>query len=491
MKLEFLTEELRCLTPVLRDSRLLEDSAEAVLPDQCPEVREILHVGGNALLRGQETSEGRLTVSAAVSASALVQPDGAAVEVLEVYIPMSMTLEDPRLHAGHVLAVDLQLRRLEAHMSGPRKVQIRATVSVSVAVWERSGFSLPVSCSSDQVAVYRQKTPLQVLVEMSDKRYDLEDNVQITEPGNLETIADCEATVVHTDVRMTGSRAIFRSEIRLRVLYLDRDGALQVAQAELPYSQYIDLEEGAEEDQLILRTAITGLDTDRTAEGTLNLSIGLNTRAQVFARREAACITDLYALQGEVTPRWAERTMESLLDAKETELQGKTTLHGGEKILGVWCQPGEADVERDGEQVHISLPVSLRLLSRDGQQLRSDSGRITVTGTIHAAPDTVLRGNGLSLRGTASPGFEGVDIRVTGTLTMETIGVSRLTMVEDAEWTDTSPDPDRPGLVIRRSAPGETLWSLAKQYRTSVETISQANDLIGDPVPGTLLLIPG
>ena len=491
MKLEFLTEELRCFTPVLRDSRLLEDSAEAVLPDRCPEVREILHVGGNALLRGQETGEGRIAVSAAVSAAALVQPDGGDMEVLEVYIPMSMTLEDPRLHAGHVSAVDLQLRRLEAHMSGPRKVQIRAAVSLTVAVWEKAGFNLPVSCNADQVAVYQQKVPLQVLTGLWDKRYDLEDSVQITEPGNLEAIADCEAAVVHTDVRMTGSRAIFRGEIRLRVLYLDRDGALQLAHTELPYSQYIDLEEGAEEDQLVLRTAITGLDTDKAEDGSLNLSIGLCTSARVYARREASCITDLYALQGEVAPKWAEQTVESLLDAKETELQGKTTLSAGEKVLGVWCQPGELDFQRDSEQVHLSLPVSLRVLSGDGQQLRTDSGRVTLTGIIHAAPDTILRGSGLRLSAAPSPGLDGVDIRVTGVLTLETMGISHLMTVEEAEWTDTPLNPERPGLVIRRSAPGETLWSLAKQYRTSMDTIAQANDLGGDPTPGTLLLIPG
>ena len=47
-----------------------------------------------------------------------------------------------------------------------------------------------------------------------------------------------------------------------------------------------------------------------------------------------------------------------------------------------------------------------------------------------------------------------------------------------------------PSLILRRMAVGETLWDIAKQYRTDEEAIRNANHLEDGTVPSGLLLIP-
>ena len=49
-----------------------------------------------------------------------------------------------------------------------------------------------------------------------------------------------------------------------------------------------------------------------------------------------------------------------------------------------------------------------------------------------------------------------------------------------------------PSLILRKMGPGETLWSIAKQYRATREGILTVNDLTGEEQisPDKLLLIP-
>lgn len=76
LKLEFLTEAMEYLRPVLREIKTVEETAEAIIPDSCPDVTEILYTDGLSYLRGKELSEGAMSVSAGVSASVLCKPDG-------------------------------------------------------------------------------------------------------------------------------------------------------------------------------------------------------------------------------------------------------------------------------------------------------------------------------------------------------------------------------------------------------------------------------
>ena len=50
---------------------------------------------------------------------------------------------------------------------------------------------------------------------------------------------------------------------------------------------------------------------------------------------------------------------------------------------------------------------------------------------------------------------------------------------------------EQPALSLRRARDGETLWDLAKAYRTAPDLVEAANHMEpGDPLPQGLLLIP-
>ncbi len=50
------------------------------------------------------------------------------------------------------------------------------------------------------------------------------------------------------------------------------------------------------------------------------------------------------------------------------------------------------------------------------------------------------------------------------------------------------PEGPQPSLILRRMAEGETLWDIARQYRTDEEAIRAANELTEDRPEGMLLI---
>ena len=53
------------------------------------------------------------------------------------------------------------------------------------------------------------------------------------------------------------------------------------------------------------------------------------------------------------------------------------------------------------------------------------------------------------------------------------------------------PEKEHPSLVLRRIEKDETLWDVAKAYRTDPALILQANDVQdGEPLPDGMILIP-
>ncbi len=494
LKLEFLTEAMEYLRPVLRETKTVEETAEAIIPDSCPDVAEILYTDGLSYLRGKELSEGAVSVSAGVSASVLCKPDGRKEpEVVEVYIPLSLRLENHALKPGLLCSVQVQLRRLDSHMVNPRKVLVRATVAVTVWVWEPCREEHPRSLAAGEAELLLGTAPMKLLGALGEKNYTAEDSLRLSPDGHGLRLVSCGAEITHQDARLTGARAVFKGTVKLTALYLSDGGALETGTAQLPFSQYIDLGDCRETDELRLYTCLTGADIELTADGGgLNAALQLMTRAEVYTMRELSYIKDLYSLRGEASPMLEKRHYESLLDRQYFAPTGRGSVPlGGSRVVLCTCEPGEISHARSGETTTFTLPVTVQVLTEDNGDLRGGSTRVELTCSTQASPGCRFEAAVEGLQVTSSTTGEAVEVQVTGEVSVSTYATGEIDEIAGAEVTELEPSQEVPGLIIRRPKPGESLWSLAKHYRTTMSAISAANGLEGEPTPDMLLLIPG
>lgn len=494
MKLEFLTEQTTCLGQVLREMKMAEETAEVILPDSCPDAAQVLFSSGMAFLRGKELTEGRLTISAGVSGMALVQPqEDAPTEVVEAYIPISIRLENPSIQPGMEAEVCISLRRLDGHLVNPRKVMLRAAVSAEITLWERRQEQHITGCAKRNVCMLRKTMPIRCLSAMGEKNYTVEDTVQPTPAGTIRQLAGVQAELRHTDARLTGTRAVLKGEAELRLLYQDSEGTFTSGTAILPFSQYIDLGDCGEEDELQLTSCLTGADVEPTIEGSgVNVTLQLLTTAKVWSRQDMGYMADAYSLKGTLTPETEERSYHSLLDRQFFSPIGRGTVTGEmQRVVYCTCLPGEGMHSREGEAVTFAMPVTVGVLWEDGQgQLHSSSAEVQLESASRAAEDCRFRLRMEDVHAVASMGGDGAELRLTGTLEADSFGESRMTEVVGADWQEEAPEQGGPGLVIRRIRPGETLWDAAKAAKTTEQAIMEANGLKEDQQPQGMLLIP-
>ena len=341
LKLEFLTETLQYLRPVLRETKTGEESAETIIPDSIPDVSEVLSASGMAFLRGRELSEGRAAVAAGISASVLVQPEGqSAPEVIEQYLPISFSFENSLIRPDLKSRVQVTLQRVEGHLVNPRKLLIRALVTVELEIFAPCRETHPTGALTPEVETLTEPRALRLMTAMEEKRYSIEDSIRFEPEGTGRKIAACRTELSHTESRLTGTRAVFRGNLKLSILYLTEDGQLLPATAELPFSQYIDLECEDGEQTLELESALCGLDAGLSADGgSLELSAQIQTRAAVIGTMEPAWVTDLYACAGEAEVQWQELSYESLLDTQLFSVTGRGSSPAGGQPLVAGIMP--------------------------------------------------------------------------------------------------------------------------------------------------------
>jgi hypothetical protein len=261
----------------------------------------------------------------------------------------------------------------------------------------------------------------------------------------------------------------------------------------VPFSQYIDLEECQETDELQLRSCLTGADVTTSSDGGgLNVTLQLLTTAEVYRRQELSYIGDIYSLMGQVTPEAKDQSYDSLLDQQFFAPVGHGTVPGQyAHVIYADCLPGAFSSRRNGEQVEFSLPLTAQvLLETEDGALRGASSGLSLTAVTQAAERCrfVLEPEALTVSG--SIGVDSVDIKVTGNLSVSTYSSMEFAEIIGGELSEEALTRNGPGLIIRRPSSSETLWDIAKAYRTTTQAIMEANGLEGELISDQMLLIP-
>lgn len=492
MKLNFDKKTMEYLRPVLRETRSVEESAEIIIPDTCPDGERVLFTCGNACYRGKELTEETLNVAVGVSAWSLVQPEGRKhPELVEAYIPMSLHISSAVIHSGQNCRVEVNLRRLEGMLVNPRKVMIRAVLAITVWVYENEKEEHLVSCVDDSVEMLGEVAPVRRLLGLEEKQYTVEDTVSFEAQTPPKTICGARVRIVHTDQRMAGSKAVLKGQAELSVSYLDKEGQFCTGHSTLTFSQYVDLGVYTEESDFYLYTIPGGLDMDLSGDGTeLHVSLRLCTAAELWSQQEISYVEDIYSLGGIVTPETAERSYYCLIDRQVFAPAASGTPEGlPGRVVSVCCIPGTSQIRRKGEQVQFTVPVKVQALCEgENGNLEGAFVELELQASTLASENCRFEIMLEELKGSAAPG--GLGVKVEGVMTVATFGAVEFSEILGGELTETEANLDGPGIVIRRCGQQDSLWNMAKMHRTTREAIMGANGLEGEPMPGRMLLIP-
>ncbi len=498
LKREF-ADGYRSETPILLS---LEETAETVVPDHDPDVARIVDVSACLLLQDQSVADGRLTASGSVALTLLyLSEETTGLRALEYRIPYEHRADLPDGCTDACL--EGSVCHVEARLLNPRKFFTRLdvdwritpyraiTLATCSEISEREDYSIQTLCETYDVSLIR-----------SLKKSEFVFADELTLPGGKETIAELLRSHILlrlTEAKPLGSKLVLKGAVCLSLLYAGESGTLFTYAEELPFSQIMDRATGgAEGDDLSAALALAdseiriGTDSDRS----VSVRLLLNSFVVCRSTQSVCCISDLYSTSCELDAQmesvalWRAPVQSTVTQSVREQLNTGTEVT---RVLSVDVCFSGAGTRREGERAVFFASAAVTLLYLDEADTPlSLRRRLDISADAPYESDVQVCMEAVCAEEvTANINPDGVELRfparflLTRTESHYCACLSRLSI----QQRDGS---DAPLLVLRALEEGETLWDVAKQYRTTVETILNANELSESSVleAGRMLLIP-
>ena len=496
MEANFERKKIFCLDPALQQVQNNEQTLEIKLQEGMPDVGQVLTAWGQPILRSKEWREDMVQFSGGMMVWVLYAPEeGSSVQCVQGWIPFQMRWDLPENLPEGTLRLRCLSRFVDGRSTSPRKILVRAGMAAMAEAFVPEEIeTVTVKQQPQEVALRKNTYPVRLMKEAGEKAFSMEEELFL--PDSVPKIGKLLSWRMNpriTDQRILADKAVLRGNGNLHVVYCSDAGQLHSWDFEMPFSQYTDLR-GEYGNDARMETALmpTGMELDLRENGNLDFKGGMTAQYLITDKEPLTLVEDVYSPARELTVHQEELTAPVVLENRRENLYGEQTISADANLAAdVQFLPDFPRQRRTDAGVELDNSGQFQILyyGEDGNLHGSSArweGKQTISGDENSqflaipmgAEAQALTGNGKILAKAELP------MELT-TFTRQTFLM--VTGVELGEKKQT--DPNRPSLIVRRAG-NSSLWDIAKTYGSTMEAISHANGLSGEPAADQMLLIP-
>ncbi len=478
------------------------------LPDYCPDIQKILKCQMYPRITGRGITGDRLELDGNCLVKVFyLDAEGATVRCCENTESFSVAIQLKKPADNGCISADTRVEYINCRAANSRRMDIHGAFSLCARVVCSGDCTVTGAVLDEDVEQELTSVDFTTLTAFETRPFSVEEVLELPEgkPG-ADTVLHASAAVNSLDFKVIPNKVMIKGDIALKMLYcpIPEEGTLpECMEYEIPFTQMVDCGGITDDCRTDLRIQVIACDI-QIKNDYAGDKIYFDTQIRLLASVSAYCdgntavVSDAYSKKYDATLEYTEAEPESLCDLFEETLLEKNTFQvegGAERIIDVWSEMCDVTASQRDGGIHFEGKYNICMLainSENGIFYFERVAEYSFDRPCQAAGELRIDAN--SIVADMNYRFSSGEVELKEELRLTAAVFCRRTIrtIERMEADETKPIQEDPAaLCIYYAEKGERLWEVARTYRSSVDAICRENDLTGDSIPDSrMLLIP-
>lgn len=473
------------------------------VPDVSPDLYRILASGANVLIKDCEVLADKVVVNGQVMVNVLYASDmeGRPLDSLDVSANFSQGIEIPGARPKMKETVNAVIQHVDCYMINSRKLNIKVIMDLYCRVEDLFDLELAMDVRGlSDIQVLRESNNFKYVAGHNRDQYEISDDMEIpNDSPAVGKILKTDFRVSLKEDKLSDGKIEVNGIIGSSILYssADENRSIEYLEFETPFTQYIEVpaaERGMEcvTDVALKECYADALEDSNGEKRLITVNSVLNINARVFKTAEEDVVVDAYSPSKVIDIGRSMFNMNELVGRCHSNMVVKESMgikHGEPEIekachVGVMPVVNEVKVMDDKIAVEGVLECSAIYMSSYSAEpmcsmmeqlpfrhfLDIPGARVGMLNNVKCSVDSVS----FSLINS-----EMLEVRIVVGISAEVTKHLEKRMVDNiSEIEGEVPDLSRiPAVSIYLVQKGDTLWSIAKRYNTTVDALVKLNSI--------------
>jgi len=468
-----------------KESRTVE--SDIIVNDIKPDVLNVISVNGMVSIYKREIMEGKARLDGTINTYIIYLADDeyGSTRSLNTSLDFTQIIDIENCNENMQLEESVNIKSFETKVINGRKLNIKANLETNVTIYSNETFDIITEVNSiKDVQLMNNTEKIASLVGSGRNKTSIKDTISLDVADEFAEIMKVNFKILNEEVKISYNKVLSKADAQVEIMYLTEDNRINTVTTQIPIMGFVDIQNINEDCNCKIKNSLSNLilKPNSSEEHSIYIEAEIEISCNAYETKDINIIEDLYSItddieitKKDITVITERNEISDLYMVKENlripELTGRvfdvqinTNINNTQARRGKIIYDGNIELEiliEENNRVNVKrvdLPLNFEVMSD-----AIDEKSIINTAINIKQNDFIINDGSIEIA-------IGLEFKISEQKSRTLNIIEQINAEESKECSTYS-------MVIYFVKPGDTLWKIAKMFRSTVEDIALINDI--------------
>ncbi|MDD4375980.1 MAG: DUF3794 domain-containing protein [Clostridia bacterium] len=480
---------------IVKGSNVIWIEQDVLVPDTKPDVMKIIKVDECVNITSTEVAEGSIRISGNITYYIMYIADSGKIRGINISYPFVKVLEGKEIMPDMKLRILPIVRNIIYSLPNERKISLKSEIIFRYKLMEIGEIELLKKIEDSKDMQFKiSKDSFINIHESKEDTLDASEDIMLPDTqAGIKDILRVTTNIVNTEYKVSYNKILLKGEIGVTIIYTTNTEQQEITKyiTNIPFTGMLEFSNIQDNNKFDVDYNIKNfeisVDTSNDTGKMLNINAEVSADATMYEEKEIEYINDFYSIDKELNYKQNDVSIiknKQLINKIVTLTDNIGIVPDGARMLDSSIDISNVTNKVSGGNVYVNGNVKVNVMYDilDGNKIENKVYDMLIDTTIPIPKDIDekyvnvsidLLNHNISINNNSVEANSEVEIQI------EIYNAENIDEINDIKFENLNEELfDNMNIYIVKK--GDTLWKIAKKYKTSVDKIAQTN-MIVDP----------
>ncbi len=474
---------------------------DVIVNDIKPDILNIISTNGTVCVYKKEVTDGKIRIDGRINTYIiyLANDENGSTRTLNTSLDFTYVTEISTCKAGMIFDENINLKKIECKVLNERKINVKAFLNIQGILYSDENIEIISKIEGeDDIQVLNTNKKINSLIGNGTTKVFAKDTLRVED--NIAEIMKVNTKILNKSMKISYNKVLAKSELNVSIVYLTEDNRICNGNIVIPVMGFIDIENISDDNKCDIEYRMKNIiiKPDSNTENSIYIEAEIEISCLVYEEKEITLIEDMYSIYSNL--KFDQREIKSIVekgfltDIYNVNKQISIPEIENDKVYNIEIIPEINSYTIKENRILYEANLKIEILFNSNNSVETKTIEIPFNFEINS--DSISENDNIKtminiVKEEINTSLENIDINISVEFNTTLFNNEFLNLIENISIEE-SRTSDIYSMVIYFVKKGDTLWKIAKKFRSTIEAIANANgiDDINKIYPGEQLYIP-
>ena len=461
---------------------------DMIVNDIKPDILNVISSDGIVTVYKKEVLDGKVRIDGSINTYIiyLANDENGSNRTLNTVLDFTYVFDSINCKSGMTFNENIVIDKIECKVINERKISVKAILKLDGALYSDEDIDIVSAIQENEdVQILNSKKQVNSLIGKAETKVYAKDTLRINDEDRLAEIMRVCTRIINKSMKVSYNKILAKSDLEVKIIYLTEDNRICKDKIIIPIMGFVDMENVSDDNKFDIDYNIRNIIIKPNSgdENSVYIEAEIEICLLAYEQKEVTLIEDAYSIYSDLS--LSEEKINSVIEKENIDEICNVNKEisvpeiDNNSIYNIEITPKINNYSLKNSKINYEMELNMEVLFNHNNSLETKN--IIVPFNFEIASDLINDKDDIKTQldikdKDINISNSNININVEIEFSVKLFSSEELNVINNISINELR-NCNNYSMVIYFVKSGDTLWEIAKKFRSTVEDIARINNI--------------